>query len=261
MTLLPSSLRRAALLGAAVLSVATSAPAESTNLLTNGNLETASKDPGMPADWPAGKDKSVTWEQEEGNHFLRLHSLEPGKTVMVYRQVALPADVKALELSYRWRCRDLKPGKQAWFDARIMMDFKDAAGQKLGSASAPYLRKSTDGWVEKTTRFLVPEGARTLDFMPSLFQVQSGTLDLDDFVLTAVEPGPLQAAAETAKAAATAKAAKDARSRPRRSWRRPARFCRTAISRRQPNRAMGRTAGPSWPRGAGKKRATTISCG
>lgn len=205
---------RCAVLAAKAFLFALATPAiraEPTNLLTNGNLETAGKDPGVPADWLAGKDKSVTWEQEEGNHFLRLHSLEPGKTVMAYRQVALPADVKALELSYRWRCRDLKPGKQAWFDARIMMEFKDAAGQKVSPApAAPYLRKSAEAWAPKTIRFLVPEGARTLDFMPSLFQVESGTLDLDDFVLTAVEAGPLQAAADTAKAAATAKAVKDA---------------------------------------------------
>jgi hypothetical protein len=204
-------LLRAVYLCAAI--TASAVAADSANLLTNGNLETESKQPGVPEAWPAGKDKSVTWEQEEGNHFLRLHAETPGKTVMAYRQIALPADVKALELSYRWRCRDLKPGQQAWFDARIMMDFKDAAGQKLGSAAAPYLRKSTEGWVEKKTQFLVPEGARTLDFMPSLFQVQSGTLDLDDFVLRPVEAAPLQAAADTAKAAAMAKAAKDAAGR------------------------------------------------
>lgn len=216
MTSILPPLRRAALLAAALLfaNLHPTLGADSANLLTNGNLEAAGKDLAIPADWPAGKDKSVTWEQEEGNHFLRLHSLEPGKTVMAYRQVALPADAKALELSYRWRARDLKPGKQAWFDARILIEFKDAAGQKVGPApAAPYLRKSADAWAPKTIRFLVPEGAKTMDFMPSLFQVESGTLDLDDFVLTAVEAAPLQAAADTAKAAAAAKAAKDAEAR------------------------------------------------
>jgi len=40
--------------------------------------------------------------------------------------------------------------------------------------------QSTEGWVERSAKFLVPEGAKTLDFMPALFQVETGTFDLDD---------------------------------------------------------------------------------
>jgi hypothetical protein len=87
-------------------------------------------------------------------------------------------------MSWRWRSTDLKPGKEPWFDARIMLNFKDAAGEKLSpSPAAPYLRTSTNGWQKRTTRFLVPEGARSFEFMPSLFQVEKGTLDLDDIVI------------------------------------------------------------------------------
>ena len=49
--------------------------------------------------------------------------------------------------------------------------------------SPPYAQRDTAGWVSKSKQFLVPEGALTLVLMPSLFQVQAGTLDLDDLVL------------------------------------------------------------------------------
>src|SRR5437763_6547575 len=108
---------------------------------------------------------------------------------MLYRLIELPAGTKALELSWRQRVTDLKPGKEPWFDARIMLEFKDASGKKLKEKpSPPYTRNNTDGWVEKHTQFLVPEGAVALEFMPSLFQVVRGTLDLDDIAVKAVDP-------------------------------------------------------------------------
>jgi hypothetical protein len=64
------------------------------------------------------------------------------------------------------------------------MNFKDVAGKMLRSSpGSPYTRSSTKDWVEKSVKFLVPDGALGLEFMPSLFQVERGTLDLDDVVL------------------------------------------------------------------------------
>ena len=188
--------------------------ADATNLITNGDFESDAKGQGWPDGWGRPKDKTISWVEDSGNHFLRLHSEQAGQTVLTARDVTLPAEAKALELKWRWRVTDLKPGKQAWFDARIMMDIVDASGQKLSpSPSAPFVRKSTNEWAERSVRFLVPEGGRTLRFMPSLFQVEAGTFDLDDVVLTAVDEAPLkQAATEAAKAAAE-KAAKLAASK------------------------------------------------
>ncbi len=180
------------------------AGAEPTNLVSNGDFEADAKSQGWPDGWGRPKDKSVAWVQESGNHFLRMHCEQPGQTAMAFRDITIPADVRALELKWRWRITDLKPGQQAWFDARIMMDFKDAAGKKLSPGpAAPYARKNTDGWVERSVTLLVPEGTHALQFMPALFQVEAGTFDLDDVVLMAIDPAPLkQAGAEAARAAA-----------------------------------------------------------
>lgn len=168
------------------------------SLISNGNFEADKKSVGWPDGW--GRLKSGgSWELENGNHFLRLTATEPGKTVMLYRQIDLPADTQALELSWRQRVSNLKPGKEAWFDARIMLEFKDAAGRKLkGNPPAPYTRGNTDGWVTRSTKFLIPEGAVALEFMPSLFQVERGTWDLDDIVLKPADKAELLAAAATA---------------------------------------------------------------
>jgi hypothetical protein len=172
-------------------------------LFPNGDFQTVGKITGVPDKWGAAK-APVSWETEGDNRFLRLTAPEPGKTVMYYRLIDIPADVKAVELKWKQRVTDLKPGKSAWFDARIMMDFKDAANQKVaGGPSAPYSRQSSDGWVERSIQFLVPEGAVALEFMPSLFQVERGTFDLDDLSLKPVAAATLTAA--RAKAADDAK--------------------------------------------------------
>ena len=44
----------------------------------------------------------------------------------------------------------------------------------------------------------MPEGARTLEFMPALFQVEKGTLDLDDVVIKVADAGSVPAAAKPA---------------------------------------------------------------
>lgn len=179
--------------------------AKTGNLIDNGGFETAGKNSSWPAAWPNLKENG-SWETHpEGGRFLRMKSTVPDKTVMVFRNLVLPAGTKAVELKWRWRITGLKPGKMPWFDARFMMDFKDAANKKLKpQPSAPYSRRDTkDGaWEEKTVRFLVPEGAVSLDLMPSLFSVKAGTLDLDDFTLIPTDAEPVLAQQREREAAA-----------------------------------------------------------
>lgn len=183
------------------------------NILTNGDFQTDENTDGTPDGWGQPKGP-VTYEMEGDNRFARLTSQKPGQTAMLYRLIPVPEGVKALELTWKQRISNLKPGKQSWFDARIMMEWKDAAGAKVkGAPSAPYSRKDTDGWVEKSKSFLVPEGAKTLEFMPALFQVQAGTLELDDIALKPTDPAPIEAEAKERAAAAALKAAADAEKR------------------------------------------------
>jgi hypothetical protein len=175
--------------------------AETGSLVSNGDFETdktgkGKKPDGNPDDWGAPKG-GVSFVEEDGNHFARLVATEPDRTTLVYRTFDIPADVKALELSYRWRITDLAPGKEPWYDARIMLTFLDVAKKKVSpQPGPPNTRKNTDGWVERRTQMLVPEGALALEFMPALFQVKKGQLELDDVKLIPIDAGPLVAAAK-----------------------------------------------------------------
>ncbi|MBI1309687.1 cellulase family glycosylhydrolase [bacterium] len=159
--------------------------------------------------WPDGWGKVAdggSWEAEDGNHFLRLRSVEPGKLVMLYQELRIPEGVEAVELSWKQRISGLKVGRQSWFDARILLEFLDADRKKVApTPGAPATRKDTDGWVGKQTRFLVPDGAQTLRFMPSPFQVTAGTFDLDDVAIRTVDPAPIRRVVDEAAAERWAK--------------------------------------------------------
>ena len=167
-------------------------------LIANGSFE--EKDPKRDAPRGWGLNSYTSWHEEDGNHFLRLTAHEPDKMLMVYREYYLPTNTPALELTWKARVSNLKRGDKPWFDARVLLEFRDANGKKLGSNPSPdYLQKNTKGWSERRRAFLVPEGAAMLVIMPTLFQTKSGTMDLDDFVLRATDPAPILAEREARK--------------------------------------------------------------
>jgi endoglucanase len=163
------------------------------NLITNGDFQTEAKGKGGgPEGWGVLKGDK-TWGQEGANRYATMKSPAPDKMVSLYRTVDVPVDVKALELSWKQRVTGLKKGKMPWFDARIMMEWHDAGGKKIGTPPPAHTQKDTNGWVDRSKSFLVPEGAVTLVLMPSLFQVTTGTFDIDDMVLKPTDPEILYA--------------------------------------------------------------------
>lgn len=153
------------------------------SILTNGDFEAG------PGEWPMPAGASC--EQEGNNHFLRLDPTVAGQTITVYRQIPLNG-ATALQFSYRVRTTDVKRGSEPWHDARIILEFKDAAGVGVKPAPAhPYFTGTTAGWQERTVRLEVPAGAVTFAIMPAMFQAEGGAFDLDDLTvvpITADEP-------------------------------------------------------------------------
>ena len=84
------------------------------------------------------------------------------------------------------------------------MNFKDADGKVLKPSPAPPVFKGTSKeWQSRSQKFQVPEGAKTLEIMPCLFQAAAGTLDFDDLSLnrlTAKEAAAFQEANDAAVA-------------------------------------------------------------
>lgn len=150
--------------------------APAVSLIAEGDFSKVAKGDWAPG-W--GHADGVTWEAEDAGHFLHFTLPEPGKTVLLYRAVKLPnPPPPALELRLRVRYTDIKAGKKAWFDGRIMGHFKDADGKVVkNDPPPPVFRGSSKGWVEQRHYFKVPAHATTLELMPCLFQAAAGTLD------------------------------------------------------------------------------------
>lgn len=163
-------------------------------LLPDGSFESADPSGAPPKSWsslPAGA--SILKIGTDWNHFLRLEVQQPGNPVTVYKAVPLTPDIKALALEYRVRYSGIQPGKEAWFDGRILMNFKDAAGSLLKPAPpTPHWKGSSKGWEIKSHKFLVPDGAATLEVMFTLFNATAGTLDFDDVRLTPTDPAAIE---------------------------------------------------------------------
>ncbi|MFA6289360.1 MAG: hypothetical protein WC661_18415 [Opitutaceae bacterium] len=68
------------------------------SIIANSNMETDADADGRPDGWPAGG----TWENEDGNHFIRLTSATPGSTVMLYREIGLPTLPKRVLVASSW---------------------------------------------------------------------------------------------------------------------------------------------------------------
>lgn len=169
------------IIGILALAGAAAAADKPASLLSNGDFETTS---GITAvDWPMPTGTSL--EVEKGNHFLRLTAGGPGKSVTVYRQI--PVDqAKALRISWRVRWDGVKRGAQPWHDARIVFDFKDADGKALKPNPGHPFYTGSGGWIEKSIDVAVPTGAEVISLMPAIFEAESGTLDVDDFTITAI---------------------------------------------------------------------------
>jgi endoglucanase len=168
------------LLSMAQALVAQDAPETQSSLLKNGDFSVDSNGDGVPDEWPTKVPEGGSWVKEDGQIILKLVSPEAGKNVMVYHRMYLPKDPpKAMEAKVKVRYADVKPGKNSWFDARVMMNWKDQDDKVLKpQPPAPNFKGTSKGWVEKSVLFRVPEGAQYLEIMPCLFQAASGAFEI-----------------------------------------------------------------------------------
>lgn len=180
------------------------ARADNESLIKNGDFQSVT---GERADgWQAPKGDSITYPLEGENRFLRLKVVEPGKMVMVYRQQDLKPDDKTFTLTYKVRYQNIKAGEKPYFDGRLLVSFRDADQKEVKPGPAPaYWRGSRKDWGDGRMEIAVPQGAKVIAIMFTLFHAAEGTLDFDDVRLVR---GTVSAAPAASQPAATASAAK-----------------------------------------------------
>lgn len=154
-------------------------------LIANGGFERIGSD-GVPAHWglPAGIALGA-------DHSLRLEAT-PKQHVHHYRLVPLDG-ATAVRFSARMRCSGVERGDEPWHDARIILDFKDAAGATVGPGLGHPNLHGTQDWRTVTLVGAVPANAVALALMPSLFMAKAGVFEIDDLSLTAIDPATLPA--------------------------------------------------------------------
>ncbi len=161
--------------------------AQSGNLFPNGEFNT----PNSAGTWPAkiGKPNkgSYEWGDEAGERFIRMTSTTPLETVLFYQQIGLNG-AQAVEMTIKARVTGLVKGPKSWFDVRIMGDFRDSGSKKIKDFKPVVFGRDTDGWVERTVTIPVPDGAVFMAIMPSLLQVNAGTLDIASITVKPVTP-------------------------------------------------------------------------
>ncbi|MDD5349040.1 MAG: cellulase family glycosylhydrolase [Chthoniobacteraceae bacterium] len=160
--------------------------AQGVSLISNSDFSLDSQGKNWPDGW--GKGDGITWESENGKHFLRLTSQRPGQMLMAYREIPVKPDVKAVELSIRYRTAGIKTGEKPWFDARTIVHFLDAGRKPVKpEPGAMVFAKKADDWTIAKTRFMIPEGTAKVQLMPSLFQVAEGRLDFAEIRMVALD--------------------------------------------------------------------------
>jgi endoglucanase len=206
-SLMTSTLRCCAILAGFLSSLMADAPVPLPQI-GNGDFQTAKEGHQQPLGWAIGK--YIRWEQEGENRFLRINVDESNKMLSVYRRIYLKKPIDALNLSYKVRYRNLKPGKANWHDGRVALNFKGDKDKKLGGTVAGSFRGDQAEWKSIKKDFLVPKGTRYIELMPAVFKAKSGQIDFDDFEFQSAKANDILAAIEAKKQAKLADVARRA---------------------------------------------------
>lgn len=172
---------------AALLAAAPKAEAPAGSWVENGNFSKPGRDEKWPAGWGDQPAPGMSWEKEDGRNFVRLVSQEPEQRLMLYKTVPLKPGVKGIELRIRFRTDGVRYGQHEWFDARTIVHFLGADGQKVADSGGDFVfthKPEKTGWIDRVKSYAVPEGATQVQLMPGLFKARAGTVDLSEIQVT-----------------------------------------------------------------------------
>ena len=83
-----------------------------------------------------------------GNHYIRIVQEKPGTMTSIYRKHDISGGYDRLAVSLKARVSGLVKGEQDWYDARIIFNIKNAAGQVVKSDSIAFGGDTPD-WVTR----------------------------------------------------------------------------------------------------------------
>lgn len=136
---------------------------------------------GWPDGWPRGA--GLTWHPDDSARdltFVRLATMEPGKSVFLFRAARLSPASRSVNYFVQARANAVVAGAEPWHDARVLFEFRDANNAKVGPALPPVIvsRGGTQDWRSFKGRFGVPEGATQFVVLGAMFHCRAGSMDL-----------------------------------------------------------------------------------
>ena len=161
--------------------------ARGVSCLTNGDFRLVKSGGTLPDAWEPGEEGIITRMVEDGRTYLRLVAEKPGQLVRVTQTVPVPAGVRGLEFGAVFRNKDVKFGKSFVCDARAQLGFTDAEGNPVKGGVDPVFDSHAQSWRDLSRKFLVPEGAAFLRVTLCLNRPASGTLDVAEVRLVAMD--------------------------------------------------------------------------
>jgi len=123
-----------------------------------------------------------------GNHYIRIVQEKPGTMTSIYRKHDISGGYDRLAVSLKARVSGLVKGEQDWYDARIIFNIKNAAGQVVKSDSIAFGGDTPD-WVTRRQTVGIPADAVMLEYMITMFNCRAGAFDFDDIRMTLLKPG------------------------------------------------------------------------
>lgn len=143
-----------------------------TNLIDHGSFDQGTAGWAMSS---RGRPDSIAFPSDGTNTWALLR----GPSASIAQRILLHPNWLSLRVSARMRATDVAVGKESWQDARLAMDFKDAAGKHLSPWPNVFHATGSTEWVSHRRVYKVPPGAATLDINPAIFG-PSGTVEFDD---------------------------------------------------------------------------------
>lgn len=160
-------------------------PSTAKDLIANVNLEKVNAD-GSAAE--LGGHPGRLMIDAAGNHYIRIVQEKPGTMTSIYRKHDISGGYNRLAVSLKARVSGLVKGDENWYDARIIFNIKNAAGQVV-KTDAVIFNNDTPDWVSKRQTVELPADAATLEYMITMFNCKAGAFDFDDIRMTLLKPG------------------------------------------------------------------------
>lgn len=168
---------------------------ETENFVNNGDFEaTQTGEDGMPEGWERGEEGTIRRLEENQRPYMRLIAEKPNQLVQITQMMPFAEGLKGLVVHTRFRNENVKFGKGGWLcDARARFRFYDAEGKPVGSKLKDIIFYSqAREWSVLSRDYLVPEGATSFKINLCLNRPASGTLDIDEIIVTAMPAERLQ---------------------------------------------------------------------